>query len=264
MTDLPRVITAPNLENDTAIRHGFFTRTGGVSAGIYGSLNVGFGSDDESANVTENRRRAMAGLGLDADALHTVYQVHGTDVVTVSEHAPSATRVESDGLVTKTPGVALGILTADCVPVLFADHEHRVIGAAHAGWKGAVSGILDSTVASMVALGAAKSSIAAAIGPAIAQQSYEVGPEFFERFSAEDKTNERYFLPSQRAGHWMFDLKGYVRDRLARLDIQNITDVNLDTYAEDTSFFSYRRATHMGEPDYGRCLSSIGIDPGPI
>jgi YfiH family protein len=253
------MITLPLLDALPGIRHGFFTRDGGVSEGLYAGLNCGFGSKDDPARVAENRARAMQRLDLAPDALVTVYQVHSPDAVVVTEPWPHAEAPRADALVTDRPGIALGILTADCVPVLFADAENRVIGAAHAGWKGALGGVLDATVAAMTKLGARR--ITAAIGPAIQQASYEVGPEFPERFLAEDPANARFAMSAPRAGHFLFDLPGYVEARLGRLGVARIERSPLDTRDQETQFFSYRRATLRGEPDYGRGLSAIALAP---
>ena len=252
------MITLGALDDTPAIRHGFMTRAGGVSTGIYGSLNCGLGSNDDPANVAENRRRCAARFDLGAERLVTLYQVHSPDVVTVErpwlrgEGQPRA-----DAMVTATPGIALGILTADCVPVLLADVAAKVIGAAHAGWKGAKGGVVDATVAAMVALGARPEHIVAGIGPCIAQRSYEVGPEFPDRFLAEDEANADFFVPAQRAGHSMFDIGGYVARRLARSGVGTVQRCSNDTVTEEDSFFSYRRATLRGENDYGRGISVI-------
>lgn len=242
------------------IRHAFYGRRGGVSGGIYNSLNCGLGSRDDPAAVADNRARALAALDMAAGALVTCYQVHGRDVATVtSPWAPDqAPRV--DGLVTKTPGVALGILTADCVPVLFFDAADRVVGAAHAGWRGAKVGILEATVAAMAKLGAAPANISAAIGPCIGQASYEVGPEFPAPFLAEDDGNGRFFVPSRRDSRFMFDLAGYAESRLARLGLVRVIRLARDTCSEEVDFFSYRRTTLRGEPDYGRQISIIALE----
>ncbi|MFT6580765.1 MAG: YfiH family protein [Alphaproteobacteria bacterium] len=242
------------------ISHGFFTRKGGVSDGIYKGLNVGFGSDDSRDNVAENRKRAMDSFGLPLSALRTLYQVHSATVVTVArdgvfdDPAPQA-----DAMVTAAPGVVLGILTADCVPVLFADSQNKIIGAAHSGWKGAVSGVLEATVTAMCDLGAERKNIHAAIGPAIAQASYEVGPEFPAPFLENSADNARFFTPSQKAAHHMFDLTGFVRQSLEGMSLGGIEHVAQDTYGAPELFYSYRRATHRGEPDYGRGLSAIAL-----
>jgi polyphenol oxidase len=261
MTDTVTMIHSTALrEAAPTIRHAFFTRRGGVSTGIYAALNVGFGSDDRREHVVENRRRAMAALDLPASALTTLYQVHGADVVIAeSGGAKGEPAPKADALVTTEPGVALGILTADCVPVLFADRRNGVIGAAHSGWKGAESGVLEATVTTMIDLGAQRANIVAAVGPAIAQNSYEVGPAFPEPFLAKTPDNRRFFKPSQQAGRFMFDLTGFVEASLQVLELGGVEHVEHDTYAEPDAFFSYRRATHQGEPDYGRGLSAIAL-----
>jgi YfiH family protein len=248
------------------IAHGFFGRSGGVSQGIYASLNCGLGSGDDFASVMENRRRTTAALGA-IDGV-TLSQEHSTNVVTVLGHLPgkgitTAARKEpvgrpmGDAWVTKLPGIALGILTADCAPVLFADGAAGVIGAAHAGWKGAIGGVLEATLAAMEALGARRGRIAAAVGPCISQAKYEVGPEFIARFVADDAGNARYFVPSGREGHHRFDLESYVAARLRRAAVDRIETSGACTYARDADFFSFRRATHRGENDYGREISAI-------
>jgi YfiH family protein len=252
------VITLGALNDTPAIRHGFMTRAGGVSVGIYGSLNCGLGSNDDPANVAENRRRCAARFDLDAERLVTLYQVHSPDVVTVERPwLRGGDQPRADAMVTATPGIALGILTADCVPVLLADMAAKVVGAAHAGWKGAKGGVVDATVAAMVALGARPERIVAGIGPCIAQYSYEVGPEFPDRFLAEDGANADFFVPAQRAGHSMFDIGGYVARRLERSGVGTVQRCPNDTVTEEDSFFSYRRATLRAENDYGRGISII-------
>jgi YfiH family protein len=261
MTAAVSFLTAPSLAELTTIRHGFFTRRGGVSGGVYESLNVGYGSNDDRGAVTENRRRVMAALDLAADALHTVYQVHGCKVTHVDAPWPPGDAPRCDAMVTNRPGIALGILTADCAPVLFADAEAGIVGAAHAGWKGALAGVLQATVGAMLALGARRGAIAAALGPTIARSSYEVGPEFPAPFLAENPDNAAFFAESVRAGHFMFDLPGYLAGVLDRLELGAIGVLAEDTCAESGRFFSYRRATHRGEPDYGRCVSAIALAP---
>ncbi len=254
------MLTDELLADLPGVRHGFFTRRGGCSEGIYASLNCGLGSGDDTARVSENRRRAAARLDLDAERLTTAYQVHSAAVRTVEAPWPGgqdAPRV--DGLVTDRPGIALGILTADCVPILFADGDGRVVGAAHAGWKGAMNGVLEATVRAMEALGANRSGIVAVTGPCIHQSSYEVGPEYKERFVAAAADNERYFVASDRADHFRFDLPGYVAARLRTLDLAAVSRVDRDTCAEEDLFFSYRRNTLRGEKDYGRGLSAIAL-----
>lgn len=253
------MITLSALNELNRVRHGFFTREGGVSQGIYASLNCGPGSKDDPRAVAENRERCMAQLDLPATALVTVYQVHSPEVVVVEE--PWRGEVpRADAMVTNRPGLALGILTADCAPVLLADGRAGVIGAAHAGWRGAVAGVLDTTVARMVQMGAHAEDIVAAVGPCIGQRSYEVGPEFPAPFLAEDPRNGDFFAPSWRSGHHLFDLPGYVSRRLSKLGIAAVTRVPADTCRDESRFFSYRRATLRGEPDYGRQLSAIVLD----
>lgn len=235
--------------------HGFFTREGGVSEGIYTGLNCGPGSGDTPAHIAENRRRVAAHFGQSLGQLCTLYQIHSPEVVTVTE--PFTERPQADAMVTKTPGIVLGILTADCAPVLFADREAGVIGAAHAGWKGARYGVLENTIRAMEALGATRSTIAAVVGPCIAQQSYEVGSEFIVQFLTDDQ--QRFFAPSAKPGHFMFDLTGYVLETLRRANIHNTAAIGVDTYANEAQFFSYRRTTHRKEPDYGRQISAIHL-----
>ena len=247
------ILRAANLSDSPAISHGFFGRTGGASLGIYASLNCGPGSNDDPANVAENRRRARVALG--ASALNTLYQIHSPNVVNVD--APWSIAPQADAMVTKTRGIALGILSADCAPVLFADVESEVIGAAHAGWKGALTGVIEATVATMEAQGARRSRIAAALGPCISQANYEVGEEFRDRFVAADPANTGYFAAGTRAGHHQFDLEEFVAARLVHAGVANLSRLSTCTYAHEAEFFSFRRATHRGEKDYGRELSAI-------
>lgn len=260
MRKVPSYITSESLAALPGVKHGFFTRQGGVSQGLYASLNCGPGSADEPAAVAENRARVVEALGLPAGALVTLYQHHSPDVIEVSEPWGNE-RPKADAMVTKTPGLALGILTADCVPVLLADPDAGVIGAAHAGWKGALGGVVEATLAAMERLGAARAAICAAVGPAIEQRSYEVGPEFPGRFADQDPANERFFMESEREGHFLFDLKGYVASRLAGAGLGRVEISPADTRAEKERFFSYRRATLAGEPDYGREVSVIALEP---
>ncbi|RKE84181.1 peptidoglycan editing factor PgeF [Rhizobium sp. AG855] len=258
-TDQPRPITAGNLDHakKAGIRHGFFTREGGVSDGIYRGLNVGLGSNDEPARVHENRRRVADWFGLEPERLATAHQIHSPDVVVVTADYDGS-RPQADAQVTAAPGVVLGVLTADCGPILFADAENRVIGAAHAGWKGALGGVLENTIDAMIALGAKRESIRATLGPSISAANYEVGPEFVERFLAEDPAFAAFFTPSTKPGHSMFDLPGLTLMRLARAGI-TADSLGLCTYAAPETFYSYRRTTHAGEPDYGRQISAIAI-----
>ena len=239
------------------VAHGFLGRTGGVSTGLHAGLNVGIGSDDDAAAVAENRRLASEAV-LPGAALVTLYQIHSADCVTVRSPFEDRLRPRADALVTDRPGLALGILTADCAPVLLADKDAGVIGAAHAGWKGAIGGVTDATILAMEALGAKRERITAAIGPCIARASYEVDDAFARRFEAHDPANERFFAEG-RDGHFQFDLEAYVAHRLASAGIGRVALLGLDTYADEARFFSYRRATHRGEPGYGRQISVIGL-----
>ena len=253
------MLTSSAIGPATRIAHGFFTREGGVSGGIYGSLNCGPGSKDDPKNVAANRACAVDRLAAGQLALLTVYQIHSATVVPVDRPFAPAARPKADAMVSRTPGLALAVLTADCAPILFAEPAAGVIGAAHAGWRGALDGVLEATVAAMAELGAAPSRIAACIGPTIGRHSYEVGPDFPARFLARDDGDRRYFTDSARAGHFMFDLPGYVRARLAAAGVGTIDDLDRDTRAEPALFYSYRRATLQGEPDYGRQLSAIAL-----
>lgn len=257
---LPDAIAAPPLAALPGIRHAFFTRRGGVSEGIYESLNIGIGSADDRAAVLENRARAAAHLGVAADRLATPYQVHSADAAIVTEPWPPGRGPRLDALATDRPGIAIGVGTADCGPVLFADCQARVVGAAHAGWKGALTGVLEAAVEAMERLGARRERIVAVLGPTIAAAAYEVGPEFVARFEAADPENARFFAPSPRPAHALFDLPGYIVARLGRIGVGSATDLGLCTYAQEDRFFSYRRATHRGEPDYGRLLAAIALE----
>ncbi|POF29785.1 peptidoglycan editing factor PgeF [Roseibium marinum] len=239
------------------LRHGFFTRQGGVSDGIYESLNIGLGSDDERGRVLENRKRVADAVAVAPENLLSPYQIHSPDVITVSGPWGDGADRKADALVTSTPGLAIGISTADCGPVLFADPQARVVGAAHAGWKGAISGILRNTVTAMEVLGASRDSIVAVLGPTISRQAYEVGPEFHERFVQDASANTEYFQPSERDNHFMFDLPAFIGDSLGQLGLGQVADLCLCTYGDETRFFSYRRTTHRKEPDYGRQISAI-------
>jgi len=241
------------------VRHAFFTRDGGVSDGIYASLNAGVGSADAPAHVAENRARMASALGVAPDCLLTAHQIHSPDVVTVDRRWTPSERPRADAIVTRTPGLAIGITTADCGPVLLADAAAGVIGAAHAGWRGAVTGVLEATIAAMERCGADRTRMVAALGPMIRQPSYEVGPEFVAQFNADDGANERFFRPSPRPDHALFDLPGYIADRLAGAGIREVEDLGHCTYADAASFFSYRRSTHRGETDYGRHINAIAL-----
>lgn len=247
-------VTAPTLEG---IAHGFFGRRGGVSTGELASLNCGLGSGDDPALIAENRRR-VADAVLPGAALTGVYQVHGNRCIIVDDKSDLTARPEADAIATRAPGIVLGILTADCVPVLFADRDTGVIGAAHAGWKGALAGVTDATLAAMESLGADRVNIAAAIGPCIGRASYEVDDAFVKRFTADDPANERFFAAGN-PGHAMFDIAAYVAARLAAAGVARIAIGGQDTYALQQDYFSYRRACHQGENSYGRQLSVIGL-----
>jgi len=239
------------------VPHGFLGRVGGVSTGAYASLNVGLGSDDDRAALAENRRRAVAAVAPGA-LLVTVHQVHSVEAVYAGAPWPDDARPQADALVTDRPGLALGILTADCTPVLLADAEAKVIGAAHAGWRGAFAGVIESTVAAMERIGAERGRIRAAVGPVIARKSYEVDDGLARRFAEADPGNERFFTPG-REGHHQFDLEAFVLSRLAESGITRAEALGLDTYDDPARFFSYRRATHKGEPGYGRQISLIAL-----
>ena len=238
--------------------HGFLGRRGGVSTGELGGLNVGYGSSDDRAAIDENRRRAIAALAASAD-LATVHQIHSADVVVAEQPWAQGERPRADAMVTDRPGLLLGILTADCAPVLLADEQAAVVGAAHAGWRGALAGVTDSTIAAMERLGAHRDNIHAAVGPCIAQPSYEVDEAFRDRFVADDADNARFFT-STGGARPHFDLEGYVVHRLIAAGIGEVEALNFDTYADPDRFYSYRRATHRGEADYGRQLSAIAVN----
>lgn len=237
-----------------AIPHGFLGRRGGVSQGVVSGLNVGHGAGDDAEAVAENRRRAVAAVQPGA-ALATVYQVHSADAVSVVRAWSHDGRPRADAMATDRPGLLLGIVTADCAPVLLADPEAGVVGAAHAGWRGAHGGVLEAVVGEMAGLGAVRSRIVAAIGPAIAQPSYEVDGAFHNNFGDADEA----FFARGRPGHWQFDLEGYVAARLQRAGVVRVERLSLDTYADTDRFYSYRRATHRGDPNYGRQISLIGL-----
>ena len=251
-------IAAP-LAGLSGIRHGFFTREGGVSEGRYASLNCGLGSGDALEAVRENRSRAAAALGQPLERLVTLFQIHSPEVIAVEEPWPQSERPRADALVSDRPGVVLGVLTADCAPVLFADAGARVVGAAHAGWKGALGGVVEATVDAMERLGAQRRRIRAAVGPAIGAGSYEVGPEFPQPFLAQDAANAAFFR-SGTGDRQLFDLKGYVARRLALAGVGEVALDEADTLAGEHQFFSYRRTTKLGERDYGRLLSAIALE----
>ena len=246
---------------DGRIRHGFFGRIGGVSEGLYSSLNCGYGSGDDPEAVHENRARAMSACGLSPKSLCTVYQVHSAEALIVTEPWAREDAPRVDAMATATPGLALAILTADCVPVLLADREAGVIGAAHAGWRGALSGVLEAAVEAMLDLGARAGETRAAIGPSIRAASYEVGPEFPAPFLARSAQDEDLFAPANRDGHFFFDIVGYVARRLGNLGLAAVESTGGDTCAEAGRYFSYRRSVRSGEPDYGRNISIVALGP---
>lgn len=251
------MIQAAALNESDRIRHGFFTRQGGVSGGIYASMNCGPGSSDDPEHVARNRAHALSELGAGAGHLVTVHQVHGTAVAVPDGPWPLDERPKADAVVTRSANLAIGILTADCAPVLMADHDKGVIAAVHCGWKGALAGVAEAALGAMERLGAQPANITASVGPCIAQVSYEVGPEFRDAFAGEDEAYENFFDASPNAKHWQFDLRGFVEHRLASAGVGRVEVLPNDTYAETHDFFSYRRATHLKEPDYGRQLSAI-------
>jgi hypothetical protein len=253
------MLQAPTLRALPGIRHGFFDRSGGVSSGIYASLNGGVGSNDAPKNVTENRARMALALGVAPDRLLTPYQIHSPEVAIVDAPWTPDTQPRADAVVTSTPGLAIGVSTADCGPLLFADAEARVVGAAHAGWRGAFTGVIDATLRAMETLGADRGRVVAALGPVISQKNYEVGTEFVDRFITADAANSRFFAPSERAGHSMFDLNGYIAARVAQARIRHFEDLRVCTYADPARFYSFRRTTHLGEPDYGRHINAIAL-----
>lgn len=254
----PKPIQSDTLK-DKAITHGFFTRIGGASTGIYEGLNVGLGSDDERETVLENRRRVARTMDVTDDKLMMVYQVHSSDVANANTPWDMQDRPKLDAMVCSTPGTAIGVMTADCGPVLFCDSENHVVGAAHAGWKGATGGILENTISAMEKLGAKRENIAAVLGPTISQKHYEVGPEFVDNLIALNASNDAYFIPSENEHHAMFDLPAYIIERL-KADGINASWTGDCTYADEEQFFSYRRKTHRNEADYGRQVSVIKIN----
>jgi polyphenol oxidase len=241
------------------LRHAFFSREGGVSGGVYEGLNGGLGSNDDPAHVAENRRRMAEQMGVVPEHLISAHQIHSPDAVVATGPWQNGTRPRADAIVTRTAGIAIGVTAADCGPILFADPAARVIGAAHAGWKGALTGVLESTIEAMEKLGADRSGMVAAIGPLIRQNSYEVGGEFVERFLDADAGNGVFFIPSVRSGHSMFDLAGFIRMRLENAGVLMIDDIGIDTYS-DERFYSYRRSVHRKEPDYGRHVHAIALE----
>ena len=253
------MLQAAALSSLPGIRHAFFTRQGGVSGGIYASLNGGVGSSDQPGHVAENRALMAAALGVTPENFVTAYQIHSPEAVTVERPWTPDERPRADALVTRVAGIAIGISTADCGPVLFADAGARVIGAAHAGWRGALTGVIEATIAAMERCGADRNAIVAVTGPMIRQENYEVGAEFVDRFKADDAANARFFTPGPRTGHAMFDLAGYIAARLAGAGIRHIEDLGRCTYADGATFYSYRRSVHQSEPDYGRHINAIAL-----
>jgi len=254
-------LRSSSLSDVEGVAHGFFGRQGGVSTGLYASLNCGYGSNDDPNHVSENRARVAQALGTDGGRLLTVYQIHSAEAVHVAAPWARSDAPQADAMATTAPGIALGVLAADCAPVLLADATARVVGAAHAGWKGAISGVVESVVALMERLGAKRDRIRAAIGPCISQAAYEVGPEFRVRFVETTAANDRYFVSSMRADHWRFDLPRYVAARLSALGLAAVDRLDVCTYADEARYFSFRRTTHKSEPDYGRNLSAIMLTP---
>jgi polyphenol oxidase len=243
----------------TGIRHAFFTRDGGVSAGLYASLNGGTGSRDDIGNVAENRARMASAVGVAPERFLTAYQIHSPNVVVAEAPWTAETRPRADAIVTRMRALAVGVTTADCGPILLADPQARVIGAAHAGWRGALTGVIEATVEAMERLGAARAHIRAAIGPMIRQASYEVGPDLIARFAAEDRASGRFFSLASREGHALLDLGGYVAERLKHAGVGEVEDLGVCTYADPSRFFSYRRTTHRAEADYGRHVNAIAL-----
>ena len=241
------------------IRHAFFTREGGVSGGLYESLNGGVGSHDSASDVTENRARMAASLGVAPHRFLTAYQMHSPHVVVAEAPWTSEARPHADAIVTRMPELAIGVTTADCGPILFAEPNARVVGAAHAGWRGALAGVAEATITAMEQLGAARAQIRAALGPMIRQDNYEVGRDLIERFAVEDPAGTPFFVPASRPAHALFDLGGYIAARLRRAGVSHIEDLGLCTYADPALFYSYRRATHRAEDDYGRHINAIAL-----
>jgi polyphenol oxidase len=253
------MIQAGLLNEIAGVTHGFFTREGGTSQGLFSSLNCGFGSGDDLETVARNRALVAGSMGVEPDRLLTLYQEHSPKVITVSEPWRRESAPLADAMVTKERGIALGALTADCAPVIFADGRARIVGIAHAGWKGALNGVTDATIRAMEKLGADRAAIVAAIGPAISAAVYEVGPEFHGRFLEADPANEAFFRPAPKPQHWLFDLPNYLLARLRRSGIGRAEDLALCTYDDEQRFFSYRRATHRNESHYGRLISAVAI-----
>lgn len=263
-SESPHAATLPVVESAAlaalpGVAHAFFTREGGVSEGLYRGLNGGLGSNDSREAVIENRLRMTAHLGLAEGRLALPWQVHSSEAAVATEPWPRELAPKLDAVVSATPGLAAAIMVADCCPILFADPKARVVAAAHAGWKGAIGGVIEATLARMEELGAARADTVAALGPCIRQASYEVGPEFAANFTAQDTANARFFAPGDKPGHSWFDLAGYVVARLKTAGVGTVEDVGLDTYPDEARFFSYRRTTHRAEPDYGRQIAAIAL-----
>lgn len=255
------MIEASELKSRRTLRHGFFTRQGGYSDGLFASLNCGYGSGDDKPTVARNRTMASQSLGVPGESLLTVWQWHSPDVIFAETTWDPLSPPKGDAIVTTTPGLAIAVLTADCAPLLFADEEAGVIGAAHAGWKGALAGVSDATIAAMEQKGARRDRITAVIGPTISQTAYEVGPDFPAPFIRENPGNADFFTPSTRAAHHMFDLPGYLARRMTAEGVGRVVDLGLCTYSDEARFYSYRRATHRNEKDYGRQISAIVLTP---
>jgi hypothetical protein len=255
----PPIIRDPHMDAHDGLVHGFFTRTGGISSGIYASLNTGPGSADNPAAIAANRKRACDSLGLEASRMVTANQIHSANVVIVKTPWDMMDAPHADGLITQVPGLGLGVLTADCAPILLADNDARVIATAHAGWRGTLGGVIEATVKAMVALGAQPNRINVAIGPCIGQKSYEVGPEFPAPFLARDPTNKVFFRAASREAHYLFDLGSFAAACLVRAGLRPVPSPTLDTCALEDQFFSYRRSVLDGAPDYGRNLSIIAL-----
>ncbi|WP_334175981.1 peptidoglycan editing factor PgeF [Pseudoxanthobacter sp.] len=253
------MIVAEELAGLAGIRHGFFTREGGVSSGLYASLNTGLGSSDDRAAVLENRARVARALGVEPANFVTAYQIHSPTVHVVDTVWAPGEGPQADALVCRRPGIAIGVSAADCGPLLFADAAAGVVGAAHAGWKGAFGGVIEATLAAMEAEGADRANVVAVLGPTISQAAYEVGPEFVARFRAADPQNDVFFRPSGREDHALFDLPAYIGRRLVAAGVGRAGDVGLCTYADEQRFFSFRRTTHRGEADYGRLVAAIAL-----
>lgn len=250
-------LQAKSLSDITSVRHGFFTRKGGVSEGLYSSLNAGLGSADNKIAVLQNRSRIAAYLGARDTGINTTYQIHSTTAVVVDKPLEFDRLPRADALVTKTPGLAIGVLAADCAPVLFVDPVASVVAAAHAGWRGALDGILEATIATMEGIGAQRKNIIAAIGPCINQPAYEVGPEFYAKFEAANTDNAVFFSRATHSARPHFDLPGYIYHKLKSVPLASVEQQSPCTYQNESDFFSFRRTTHHGEPDYGRHISAI-------